>query len=116
MTPWAARKKIVKKIINQGGDYAITVKGSQPNLFQAVDDLFGSAGVERLNSSEFDFYSSETADHGRHELRWRLMTDNFEEIPMRSEWEGLRSVGGCHFRCHNKRQNNNKLEILYFQP
>lgn len=87
------QKKIVKKIINQGGDYAITVKRSQPNLFQAVDDLFGSAGMERLNSSEFDFYSSETADHGRHELRRCLMTDNLEEIPMRSEWEGLRSVG-----------------------
>jgi predicted transposase YbfD/YdcC len=87
------QKKIVKKIIDRGGDYALAVKGNQPGLFKAVNDLFGSASVEKLDSSEFDFYRSENTDHGRHEIRWCLMTDNLEEIPMRSEWEGLRTVG-----------------------
>ncbi|WP_417909550.1 ISAs1 family transposase [Candidatus Electronema sp. PJ] len=87
------QKKIVKKIIEQGGDYAIAVKGNQPGLFQAVDKLFSSADVGRLNSSEFDFHSSEAAGHGRHEVRWCFMTDNLGGIPMRSEWEGLRSAG-----------------------
>ena len=70
------RKKITKKIIAGGGDYAIAVKGNQPSLYQAIDDLFGSASVEKLDSSEFDFYRSENTDHGRHEIRWCLMTDN----------------------------------------
>ena len=87
------QKKIVKKIIDRGGDYAIAVKGNQPGLFQAVDDIFGSASVQKLDSSEFDFYRSDNTDHGRHEIRWCLTTDNLEEIPMRSEWEGLRTVG-----------------------
>ena len=87
------QKKITKKIIAGGGDYAIAVKGSQPSLYQAIDDLFGSASVEKLDSSEFDFYRSENTDHGRHEIRWCLMTDNLEKIPMCSEWEGLRTVG-----------------------
>jgi predicted transposase YbfD/YdcC len=85
--------KHAKKIIDRGGDYALAVKGNQPGLFKAVNDLFGSASVEKLDSSEFDFYRSENTDHGRHEIRWCLMTDNLEEIPMRSEWEGLRTVG-----------------------
>jgi predicted transposase YbfD/YdcC len=87
------QKKIVKKIIDQGGDYAIAVKGNQPSLFQAVDELFGGASMEKLNSAEFDFYSGETADHGRHEVRCCFMTANLDGIPMRSQWEGLRSVG-----------------------
>ena len=87
------QKKIVKKIIDRGGDYAIAVKGNQPGLFQAIDDIFGSASVEKLDSSEFDFYRSDNTDHGRHEIRWCLTTDNLKEIPMRSEWEGLRTVG-----------------------
>lgn len=48
------QKKITKKIIAGGGDYAIAVKGNQPSLYQAIDDLFGSASVEKLDSSEFD--------------------------------------------------------------
>ena len=87
------QKKIVKKIVVGGGDYAIAVKANQPGLFQAVDKLFGSASVERSDSSEFDFYRSDNTGHGRHETRWCLITDNSEEIPMRSEWEGLRTVG-----------------------
>lgn len=87
------QKKIVRKIVDQGGDYAIAVKGNQAGLFQAVDDLFGSATMEELDSSEFDFYRSDNTDHGRHEVRWCLMTDNLEKIPMRPEWKGLRTVG-----------------------
>jgi predicted transposase YbfD/YdcC len=87
------QKKIVKKIIDRGGDYAIAVKGNQAGLFQAVDDIFGSAGMEEPDSSEFDFYRSDNTDHGRHEVRWCLMTDNLDKIPMRSKWKGLRTVG-----------------------
>ena len=87
------QKKITKKIIDGGGDYAIAVKGNQPSLYQAIDDLFGSASVEKLDSSEFDFYCSENTDHGRHETRWCLVTDNLEQIPMCSEWKGLRTAG-----------------------
>jgi predicted transposase YbfD/YdcC len=87
------QKKIVKKIIDRGGDYAIAVKGNQAGLFQAVDDIFGSASMEELDSSEFDFYRSDNTDHGRHEVRWCLMTDNLDKIPMRSKWKGLRTVG-----------------------
>jgi predicted transposase YbfD/YdcC len=87
------QKKITQKIVDRGGDYAIAVKGSQPGLFQAIDNLFGNATIEELESSRFDFYRSENTDHGRHEVRWCLMTDNLEDIPMRSEWAGLQTVG-----------------------
>jgi predicted transposase YbfD/YdcC len=87
------QKKIVKKIIDRGGNYAVAVKGDQPGLFKAVDDLFAGAGVERPDSFEFDFYRGDNTDRGRHEIRRCFTTDNSEEIPMRSEWEGLRSVG-----------------------
>ena len=110
------QKKIVKKIIEQGGDYAIAVKGNQPGLFQAVDKLFSGAGVERLNSSEFDFHSSETAGHGRHEVRCCFMTDNLDGIPMRSEWEGLRSAGAVISDVTANGQTTTSCRCLYFQP
>ena len=87
------QKKITQKIVDRGGDYAIAVKGNQPGLFQAIDNLFGNATIEELESSRFDFYRSDNTDHGRHEVRWCLMTDNLEDIPMRSEWAGLQTVG-----------------------
>ena len=87
------QKKITKKIIDGGGDYAIAVKGNQPSLYEAIDGIFGSASVEKLDSSEFDFYCSEDKDHGRHETRWCLVTDNLEKVPMCSEWKGVQTVG-----------------------
>ncbi|WP_339138727.1 MAG: ISAs1 family transposase [Candidatus Electrothrix sp. GW3-4] len=63
------QKKITQKIVDRGGDYAIAVKGNQPGLFQAIDDLFGNASMEELESSKFDFYRSDNTDHGRHEVR-----------------------------------------------
>ena len=63
------QKKITQKIVDRGGDYAIAVKGNQPGLFQAIDNLFGNATIEELESSRFDFYRSDNTDHGRHEVR-----------------------------------------------
>jgi predicted transposase YbfD/YdcC len=87
------QKKIVREIVEQGGDYVMSVKGNQPHLLQSIDNFFAQASTERLTSSEFDLYSSETADHDRHEVRWCLATDTLEDISGVAEWKGLRSIG-----------------------
>jgi len=68
------------------------VKRNQPKLFKSIDNLFSEAGMEQLNSPEFDFHSSETTAHGRHEVRCCFATDNISGIIGLSEWKGLRSV------------------------
>ena len=84
------QKKITKKIVKEGGDYAIAVKGNQPNLFKAIKALFNNSNLE---DADFDFHQMEDKGHGRHEIRSCFTTDNLKEIPMSSEWSGLRTVG-----------------------
>jgi predicted transposase YbfD/YdcC len=86
------QKKIIEDIIDKGGDYVAAVKGNQPNLFKSVSSFFKKAEMEQLNGSDFDFFSSETEGHGRHEFRCCFSTENIGGIKDISQWKGARSI------------------------
>lgn len=86
------QKKIIKDIIDRGGDYVAAVKGNHPDLFKSVSNFFKEAENEQLDGSDFDFFSSEEEGHGRHEFRCCFSTENISGINGISQWKGVRSI------------------------
>lgn len=88
------QKDIVKLISEKEGDYLITLKKNQSNLYKNVEQLFGEAiarGFEGCNKSD---YSTREKSHGREEIRHYLMlSDIAEKIDPSQKWANLKSIG-----------------------
>jgi predicted transposase YbfD/YdcC len=52
------QKKIAGQIIDQGGDYALAVKGNQETLYHAVQKHFTKASEQSLTSSDYDYHET----------------------------------------------------------
>jgi predicted transposase YbfD/YdcC len=88
------QKEIVKLITQRQGDYIITLKKNQNNLYKNVENLFREAiatGFQGFNQSE---YHTREENHGREEIRHYLMlSDIAERIDPNQKWADLKSVG-----------------------
>ena len=88
------QKDIVKSITQKQGDYIITLKKNQSNLYKNVEQLFREAiatGFKGYNQSD---YHTREESHGREEIRHYLMlSDIAERIDPNQKWADLKSVG-----------------------
>lgn len=88
------QKDIVKLISEKEGDYLITLKKNQSNLYKNVEQLFREAiatGFEGCNKSD---YSTREESHGREEIRHYLMlSDIAQKIDPNQRWANLKSIG-----------------------
>ena len=88
------QKDIVKLIAQQQGNYVITLKKNQGNLYKNVEQLFREAiatGYQEFNKSD---YHTRESSHGREEIRHYLMlSDIAERIDPNQKWANLKSVG-----------------------
>lgn len=88
------QKEIVKLITQKQGDYIITLKKNQGNLYKSVEQLFReaiAAGFEGFNAT--DYHTSESG-HGREEIRHYLMLSNIALlVDPTQKWSNLKSVG-----------------------
>ncbi len=66
------QKAIARTIVNQGGDYLLSVKDNQPKLHEAIREYFAIAEVEGFRHLEPDV--SQTLDKGHGRLETRLCT------------------------------------------
>jgi predicted transposase YbfD/YdcC len=84
------QKEIAGKIVDQGGDYVLTVKENQPNLYAEVEQLDETAlENEHAGCSQC---CEEGNSHGRHELRACYVLTDLEKLTERAKWPGLQSV------------------------
>jgi predicted transposase YbfD/YdcC len=88
------QKDIVKLITQKQGDYIITLKKNQGNLYKSVEQLFREAiagGFEGFNASD---YHTRESGHGREEIRHYLMlSDIAKRIDPNQKWDNLKSIG-----------------------
>jgi len=88
------QKDIVKSITQKQGDYIITLKKNQNNLYKSVEQLFREAiatGFQGFNHSD---YHTREENHGREEIRHYLMlSDIADKIDQNQKWANLKSVG-----------------------
>lgn len=83
------QKEIVSQIVEQGGDYVISVKGNQEKLEQAVhaavlEALEADAGTRTLTKQE--------TKHGREESRCYTAIEVPPDFPGLEKWAGLKSL------------------------
>jgi predicted transposase YbfD/YdcC len=63
------QKSIVKSIVEQGGDYVITLKKNQPSLYARVEELFKQAIKQGFSGFTHTAYSTKKeTNHGRSEI------------------------------------------------
>lgn len=84
-----AQRAICQQIIDQGGDYQISLKGNQGTLFEDIKRFLTDPVVKA------DLLCSEENDkeHGRIEQRTAYVTDQIDWLQEQHLWPGLKSIG-----------------------
>jgi predicted transposase YbfD/YdcC len=106
------QKAIAKQIIDQGGDYLLSVKGNQEHLLEdiqatvskALDGEFAQHQVASITRSE--------ESHGRKEKRTYLTITNLNALRDRALWAALTTV--CMCWRESTVNNQTTEEVRYF--
>jgi predicted transposase YbfD/YdcC len=89
------QKEIAQQIVNQGGDYVLSVKDNQPALHQAIAEFFLQRH-EQQDFKDFDCRQHTTTERsrGREETRcyYTAPLPDFMQRFVR-DWKGLTSIG-----------------------
>lgn len=87
------QREIAKKIISNGGDYVLALKGNQGGLFEDIKLAFDGATPEKLTERTSDYFETVDKGHGRLETRKYWITDSIEWLEQKKDWPGLASIG-----------------------
>ncbi len=82
--------EIAARIISQGADYVLSLKGNQGKLHEEVAEYFGWALETNFKGLEYDSGRTLEKDHGRIEERRCWVTEDTEWFTEKAEWAGLR--------------------------
>ena len=85
---------IAAQIIQQEGDYILSLKGNQGNLHQGVKEFFKKAGATDWEGIEFTYNEITEAGHHRSERRqvWAVPINQLPHLPNGQKWKSLASV------------------------
>jgi predicted transposase YbfD/YdcC len=89
------QKAIAKQIVEQGGDYVLTVKGSQGHLLEDIQATVETALDGLLPAEVVEGYTKTESGHGRQEERSYVVIRDVEGIRDRDQWKKLTTVGMC---------------------
>jgi predicted transposase YbfD/YdcC len=84
--------KIAQKIVQGGADYVLAVKDNQPDLCEALRELFAAHDGPGLKTVRFGEHTEIGKEHGRIETRRCVVSEDIQWLAQRDRWSGLRSV------------------------
>jgi len=106
------QRDIASKIIDEGADYVLALKGNQGNLYEDVKLYFEWAIKDGFKEISYDFYETIDGDHGRIETRRYWITSEIEWIHDKGKWKGLKSIGMVEsIRCIGEKTS---VEVRYY--
>jgi len=82
------QRTIARQIIDQGGDYALALKGNQNTLHDDVVRFFGDPGSKVSTAKP-----TVDGDHGRIETRTATVSTEIEWLRNTHQWPGLQAIG-----------------------
>ena len=85
-------KVVAKKIVENGGDYLICLKGNQEKLHAEVENFFSQAAQIEPVESGCVYACVEERAKGRFEKREIWTTDDIDWVPQKDQWRGLCSI------------------------
>lgn len=93
------QREIAAQIVEQGGDYVLSLKGNQGALHEAVKDFFDTASIHNYAHLQYDFKEEIAKGHGRLEMRRYWITQHLDTLPSVEKWKGLASIGMVERTC-----------------
>lgn len=106
------QKAIAEHIIDGGADYVLALKGNHEKLHQAVIDYLDKAMANDFAGMKVEYHLTEGKEHGREEVRSYMHMEVPEDLPGRTQWKGLQSIGMVVSEC--VRDGKATLETRYF--
>ncbi len=89
------QKEIASKILEEGADYVLAVKGNQGYLHEGVVDVFDLTRNSGLDDIDHDYHETVDAGHGRIETRrcWTVSDPgNVRYVDEYGQWPGLTTL------------------------
>lgn len=107
------QKEIARQIVEQEGDYVLTVKDNQLTLHDFLQDYFLNLHATNFAGVKCDVRVTHGKAHGRDEERRYITTAAPDEMRERfPEWKGLQSIGQA--MTITRREGQETCEIRYF--
>jgi predicted transposase YbfD/YdcC len=106
------QKAIAKQIVEQGGDYLLTVKENQGNLYADIEATVEKALDGLLPAEVVQEYSKSESGHGREEHRSYVVVHQVEGIRDRQQWKNLTTVG--MYGSERTVNGKSSTEVRYF--
>ena len=88
-----AQTAIAQQIIEQGGDYVLSLKGNQGNIHEDVAQLFDWTRKINFKDVPHEFYQTLDSGHGRLEIRRHWLLEDVDHLIDADRWPGLQRVG-----------------------
>ena len=91
----APQTNIAAQIIQQEGDYILSLKGDQGNLHKGVKEFLKQAEVTDWEGIEYTSFETTEAGHHRTERRqvWAVPINQLPDLPNAQKWKGKRQCG-----------------------
>jgi len=90
------QKAIAQKIIDQGGDYILTVKENQEHLLDDIQQALEEAFDSDFAGFEHDTYETRERGHGRDEYRCYTVLHSTAGLRQAEAWTNLTTIGMCY--------------------
>jgi predicted transposase YbfD/YdcC len=90
------QKAIAQKIIDQGGDYILTVKDNQEHLLQDIERSVAQAFEGDFAGVEHDAFETRERGHGRDEYRSYTVIHSTAGLRHAADWTKLTTIGMCY--------------------
>jgi predicted transposase YbfD/YdcC len=87
------QKKVATDIVERGGDYILSLKGNQNQIFEEVETFFKFEQSDKLSEFRMNSKSTVEKDHGRIEQRTYTLCDQISWISGHEKWTGLNAIG-----------------------
>ena len=92
------QREIAAQIVEQGGNYVLSLKGNQGALHETVKD-FDTASIHNYAHLQYDFKEEIAKGHGHLEIRRYWITQHLDTLPSVEKWKGLASIGMVERTC-----------------
>jgi predicted transposase YbfD/YdcC len=106
------QKAIATKILERGGDYALTVKDNQVHLRQDIEGCISRVLDDGVEGIDYHIHEQKERGHGREETRCYVVVPDPQGIRHQEEWPKLRVAGVCY--SERTLQGKTSLDVHYF--
>ena len=94
------QKKISDKIVDNGADYVLAVKGNQGNLHEDIKLFFEDAQSSNFLDIPYKYYEEVDGGHGRVDIRRYWTVADIDWLEERGKWKNLAFIGMAQTETH----------------